>query len=256
MHEQDGRLVMMILLLGFECWEGVSMADRRELLLLARSQTVVDLWADIMASSKDSQALYECLSTACNLLSISKTQDACLAGSTLGQVTTALPAWMREKLQAAQERTNYEAERQQEADEHLTERRRLLQELQESACQLAEARRRGDEVGSAVARDSATLAQMRGKCEAVERHLEDAEITHADLLQRSLKAENLCRQLTARLEEKDAQLLRANEDREGLLGEVQRRQRAEYGLTEMTETVRRMEAEIAELGQEKLGLQR
>jgi len=290
-HEQDGRLVMMILLLGFECWECLPMADRRELLLLARSQTVVDLWAEIMASSKDSQSLYECLSTACNLLSISKTQDACLAGSTLGQVTTALPAWIevqtlvetlaanhrsrehelesfqlqfgeveaertREKLQAAQERIDYEAERQQEADEHLAERRRLLQELQDSAFQLAEARRRGDELGSAVARDSATLAQMRGKCEAAERHLEDAEITHADLLQRSLKAENLCRQLTARLEEKDAQLLRANEDREGLLGEVQRRQRAEYGLAEMTETVRRMEAEIAELGQEKLGLQR
>lgn len=287
LHEQDGSLVLMILLLGFECWGAVLEAERRELLLLARSQTFVDMWAEIMASSKDPRALQECLLAASRLLSISMSQDL---HTTTGTVTTVLPAWieaqtlvtslaanhssrehalanfklqlgrlesenMREREQTASAATARQIERQKEAETFEGDRRQHIQELETANSQIAELRRRGDEAVSLAARDAKALVQMRSTIEAADRRLEDAEITHADLLQRALKAENLCRQLTANFQEKEVQLQQANEDRAGLLGEVERRQLAERKLSEATEGRRQLEAEVARFAQEKLSLQ-
>jgi hypothetical protein len=289
LHNEDGSFVLMLLLLGFECVEGALAADFQELLLLVRSQTVVDMWAEVMGSSKNVRALYECLFVACKLLPRSVAGDA--SSTSQSQTTKPLPSWIevqmlvdalaahhhvreremenlqlklrqvegerdREQNQARQAKADYEAELRQEAEMRESERRRQSQEAQTSFTQLAEARRRGDEALNAVSQESAALAQMRARFEAAERRLEDAEITHADLLQRALKAENMCRQLSAKVEEQDVDLQRAHEDREGLLGEVERRQRAEYGLAEITQTAKKKEIEFTGLEQQKLALQR
>lgn len=287
----DGSLALMILLLGFQCWEVVLVGDRQELLLLARSPAVVDTWSDIMSSSKDTRALHECLLVSGNLLFLSHVEETRAVTSTRGHAPESLPAWIetqtlvnalaanhgthdselerlrlqlrlqeeqlvREKEQVAQLDLDRKAERRKEVELRESERQRHLQELQASAAQLVEARKRGDEGVAASSRDSANLVKAHARCEATERKLEDAEITHADLLQRALKAENLCRQLTAKLQEKETQLQQANEDREGLLSEVELRQNAERGLAEASEAGVQMKGEIAELRQEKTRLQR
>jgi len=161
-----------------------------------------------------------------------------------------------EKKQVAQAMLDYKSQLQKETELRDLDLQQHARELEASAAQLAEAKRCGDEAVAAVSEDAAALAQMRIKFEEAERRLEDAEVTHAELLQRTMKAENLCRQLTAKIDEKDEQLKRTNEDREGLLGEVDRRQQAERALAEMSETLREKDARLVELEQQQTVSQR
>lgn len=162
----------------------------------------------------------------------------------------------RETEQSAQIGVDHEAARHQNAELLDESRRRHLQEVESLASQLADTRRRGDEAADSAVQHSESLSLLRATFEAAEQRLEDAEITHAELLQRALRAENLCRQLTAKVEDKNSELKRANEDREGLLGEVERRQVVEHALVEVSDAGRRMEGEIAELRRENLRQQR
>jgi hypothetical protein len=289
LHEQDGTLVLLLLLLAFQCWESVSLAERRELLLFARSQPVVDTWSDIMASSSDSAALHECILAACHLFAVSRVEDKT---HTPGNVSSSkLPVWIelqmlvealaaanggrdneldnmrlkigrldgelvREKDKCAKAEGASATQMRQDAEALEDERRRHAQELRAYVAELEGARKRCDEAVGSAARDSRSLAQACSKLEAAERRIEDAEITHADLLQRALKAENLCRQLGGKLQEKDTELRRINQDREDLLHEVERRQRFESELAAAKDIQVRLETEITEISQKRAALQR
>jgi len=290
LNEQDGALALSVLLLAFQCWEPMSLVERQEFLLFAKSKLVVDTWADLMSSEKDPNILVECILASCMWLVFRTPEKNCVSDGHEGIGAPKLPAFIemqrlaeslaaihsgrssemedlrfqitclqndcaKERLNSARVEEAGIAKLREEADAFDVERRRRMQELHSSALELAETQRRRDEAISSAQRESAALAQTRARLDAADRHIEDAEVVHAELLQRALKAENLCRQMSAKMQEREAELQRISEDRQGLLKEVEFRQRAERDLAEARDLQRRVEGERNELFQEKMKLQ-
>jgi len=273
----DGALLLALLLLAFRCWEGVSLGVRRELLLFARSSAVMDIWTQMMTSSTDPQLLHECLLLACHLVTMAVDPSADASGG--------LSAWVElqgleqalaarhstrarevddvflkmQRLQAGRSEEQEEARCRSAALEaelsdlkqaQALERRQQAHQLSLLSIEVEHERHRAEQAADAAAREAGSLMKAYGRQEATERKLQEAELTHADILQRAARAEGLCRQLGAKMHEQDEQLRRVLEDREGLLGEVERRQQAERSLLDAREAEEQLKAENTQLHSE------